>query len=239
METPQIQPMPSQPHSKNLIVHILLFIIAFLLGGIATYAVLTNMTSISTDTDMTQNVEQAATPDSNAVTSPTASTPPQNTTSEQRTTYTNVEKGLTFTYPAWLYPSQKGEMYGFILSLSLQSPALNGPASVDSMKFFVNDAAGARDFLEYQTKKPFVDGDSEQVIKFTPRNFNGITWYFARTERFEGVLIFDYYTVHDNKLYRAQSISRGLDFSNPNFTEENDVVHVMLKDLLSTFNFVY
>jgi hypothetical protein len=63
------------------------------------------------------------------------------------------------------------------------------------------------------------------------------TFHFAQTDRFEGVLSYDYYILHGNNLYRFVSTSFGVDWTNPDLNVEEISGHVDLKQILATFKF--
>ncbi len=83
----------------------------------------------------------------------------------------------------------------------------------------------------------------ESFAKFTARHLGTHDFYFIQTGRFEGVLSFNYYLSAaalakeglstGDKIHVFTLVSRGVDWTNPNFDPEQDPGHLKLKELLA------
>lgn len=145
--------------------------------------------------------------------------------------YKNDEYGFEFQYPARY--SFSAETNGALISLEDRtSKDLTYP---NLIRMNVLDAKNAKTFLEFNSKYPITDPNSGQPYKMEARTLGTNTFYFARTERFEGVLSFSYYFLKNNKIFVFTSVSRGVDWTNPNLDEEKDSTHLSLKQMLSNF----
>lgn len=153
-------------------------------------------------------------------------------------TYRNEKYGFEFKYPAVFSTSDRGEANGFVVALYDGSKALSDPNTLNSIAVFATSTNGEASFGDYLIKYPITDPNNEKPIQFQTRTIGLNSFYYARTERFEGVLIFDYYILHSGNIYWFVSISRGVDWTNPNLDEENDPTHATLKQILSTFKFL-
>ena len=152
--------------------------------------------------------------------------------------YRDTTRGFEFEYPKGFSPSGKGGVgNGFVISLYSDStgPADGGKQS--SINIFAVSAKDATSFSDYHFKYPITNADNGVPYKFTPRVLGSNTFYYTRTERFEGTLAFTYYIVHAGTLYSFKSVSEGVAWSDPKLDEENDPVNVALREMLATFKF--
>lgn len=159
---------------------------------------------------------------------------PQDETANWKT-YTNDKYGFEFQYPPSFSLSDRGVANGFVVSL--HDGSINDIERRHSITIFAVSADNAVTFQDYLVKHPVNDANSNRPIAFKTRALGSNTFYFARTERFEGVLAFDYYILHGNSVLRFKTVSRGVAWSDPNLDEENDVGHVFLRQILATLKF--
>ena len=167
----------------------------------------------------------------------TSTQPVQDEMAGQKT-YQDTTNGLEFQYPPTFSPSQRGEANGFVVALYSGAKALSDPNTLNSITIFALSANGATSFADYQAKHPINNRDTGRPIAFNTRTIGSNTFYYARTERFEGILSFDYYILHSDIMYRFVSVSRNVAWSDPNLDEENDPTHVTLKQILATLKFI-
>lgn len=151
-------------------------------------------------------------------------------------TYTNTEYGFEFKYPPSVFPNDRGDAKDLVTSFT-NGPDLDDGKPLSFVSVYVNSAENIKSFPEYLAKYPVKYGNGDKPLQFKTRTLGQNTFYYARTELFEGLLSFRYYILHGNKVYKFVSIAHGVDELNPNFNGENDSTHVALKQILSTFKF--
>ena len=171
----------------------------------------------------------------------TESTPPKappSTPVPSSSLYWDTTRGFEFGYPKGFSPSGKGGVgNGFVVSLYEDSGGPVDGGRQSAINIFAVSAKDATSFSDYHFKYPITNADNGVPYKFTPRILGSNTFYYTRTERFEGTLSFTYYIVHAGTLYRFVSSSEGVAWSDPKLDEENDPIHVALREMLATFKF--
>lgn len=149
-------------------------------------------------------------------------------------TYSNTQYGFSLKYDANFGLVAAGKENGQVAAFLNQVQVAAQVGEPNSIRVFVDSAQGASSFAEYQAKHLIIDGPP---ISFKARTIGANTFYYARTERFEGTLSFDYYFLRGNKLYRFASLAHGVDWTNPNLDEENESTHLALRQMLATLEF--
>jgi len=61
--------------------------------------------------------------------------------------------------------------------------------------------------------------------------------YYIKTGLFEGVLSINYYLVNKNQVFAFNLTSSPVDWTNPNFKPEEDLLNLNMQQILSTFKF--
>jgi hypothetical protein len=160
----------------------------------------------------------------------------KNTTSNWKV-YRDEALGLELRYPPNFFVGDKNEVNAIVVEFSEGPGSKADSSALNAINIYAPSANGASSFTDYLSKYPIVDQNSGKPIEFKERTLGSNVFYYARMERFEGVLAFGYYIIHGDTIYQFASISKGVDWTNPNLDEHNDPVHVILRQMLSTIKF--
>ena len=141
--------------------------------------------------------------------------------------YTDTDFGFSFWYPTRFSRAQ-----GSGLALVKFSDSNNDSIIISALPSY-----SAASFSDYLSKYPILDANSGRPVQFQARTLGSDTFYYRRSELFEGVLSVQYYLLKGGTLYKFDSTSQGVDWTNPNFKEENDPTHVALRQMLTSLTF--
>ncbi|MDD5068680.1 MAG: hypothetical protein PHS53_02465 [Candidatus Pacebacteria bacterium] len=203
-------------NQKNLIASIIIFV-ALLLGGFGGYY-LSHRGAVSPTPEPTGGTD-ADTIEGNTL--PSAN-------DAKYLTYENKQYGFSLLYPAVLArTSGSGALVSFTDSNNIE---------IRILKIADSDA----DYENTLIASTYYDGSGanpKSFSEFKPVTIGENTFYFIKTGLFEGVLSLHYYAVRKTGIYDFSLVSRGVDWTNPNFSVEEEQGHLYLKQILSSIVF--
>ncbi len=203
-------------NSKNS-AFIVIIAIALLLGGLGGYLLSRPVASPTPTPEITGGTD-ADTIEGNLLPSPNDA---------KFLTYENKQYGLSFLYPATLARTSGG---GALVSFTGSDSEIRILKIADSDANFKNIIIG----------NTYFDGSGanpKSFSEFSEKTIGENNFYYIRTGLFEGVLSLRYYAVRPDGIYVFSLISRGVDWTNPNFNVEEDQGHLYLKQILSSIVF--
>lgn len=204
---------------KGFIVPLLLLIITILVVGVAVYV---------------YKKERVKTPASDAGI--------QKAVTLSLKTYTNEKYGFEFKYPenfSIKVPPQSSD-FPSVVDVFYKEAETSALGAAQLMRVLVDDTSKPVSFQEYLKVHPLRSANTNreyQFKDFTQRKLGDNIFYSILTERFEGTLAFDYYTIVDKKVFIFMLQSQGVDWTNPNLDIENDKYHTIFRQILSTLKF--
>lgn len=158
-------------------------------------------------------------------------------------TYSNAQFNLTLKYPATYEQAEPvGTSTPLVLKTVEKYPfgqehhALR--MIIVSSKAIAEDSAEFRNLLIQSTVFDGSGLNPQNFSEFTKRTLGSNTYYFIQIGRFEGQLQFAYYLWTPNGVLRFDSVSHGVDWTNPELDTEADVGHAAARSILSTVEVV-
>ncbi|MDD4989201.1 MAG: hypothetical protein PHV42_02145 [Candidatus Pacebacteria bacterium] len=205
-------------NNKNSAI-VVVIVAALLIGGLAGYYISTH-SAIQTPAPQTSGGTDADTIEGNSLPSPQGES--------KYLSYENKQYGFSLTYP-------------MSLSLAPGSGAIVDFKSANNAEIRVLKIADSdSDFQNVLIQNTYYDGSGANPKSFA--EFKNVTigensFYFIKTGLFEGVLTLHYYAVRPTGIYDFSLISRGVDWTNPNFNVQTEEGHLYLQQILGTLSF--
>ena len=78
----------------------------------------------------------------------------------------------------------------------------------------------------------------KSINEFSKIKLGNNEFYYIRAGLFEGVLSMDYFLIIPQGIYKFEAISRGVDWTNPNFNPKTDVNVIAVENLLKTVSVI-
>lgn len=163
-------------------------------------------------------------------------------------TYINYENGaFSIDYPSTFVPDDRTTQdTGYLIGIydkardlkEKPDPLSNTGFHLSAVYITTKSVGGISSFPEYVEKYPIVNGNNNRPFEFKTRVIGANTFYYTQTERFEGTLSFSYYIIHGGTLYRFDSVSNGVAWSDSDLDVEADSTHATLRKMLETFKFI-
>jgi hypothetical protein len=164
----------------------------------------------------------------------------ENVLTSDRKTYVNDQVGISLKIPKTFLPSTQKTAPEYLIVFYDSQKDFPNPEVRNLMSIHKPISAdGAASFPDYIEKYPLINANNNKPYQFISRTLGSNTFYFMQTERFEGTLSYAYFTFHNGMVYRFDSTSQGVAWSDQSLDVEADPVHLVLKESLSSLKFLY
>ncbi|MCL5091117.1 MAG: hypothetical protein M1514_03850 [Patescibacteria group bacterium] len=100
---------------------------------------------------------------------------------------------------------------------------------------------GFKNFQEVLINDAVYEGSGmnpKSFSEFKELKLSDNTFYYLETGRFEGILSFNYYVIRGEEIIGFNLVSSPVDWTNPKFISENDLLNQELITILKSFKFI-
>ncbi|KKQ42761.1 MAG: hypothetical protein US59_C0004G0001, partial [Candidatus Levybacteria bacterium GW2011_GWB1_37_8] len=155
-------------------------------------------------------------------------------------TYTVTKLGIEFKYPPNFSPIAIFDNELFPISFTDNSNTKHRLSTSPDISIKVIPIVSGDDYKTTLIKDVIFAGSGmhpKSFVEFSSKTIGGNMVYYIKTGLFEGVLSINYYLVNKNQVFAFNLTSSPVDWTNPNFKPEEDLLNLNMQQILSTFKF--